>query len=220
MYICVIINCYLCYSIFVFVCILVVMSYDHIAPFTEGKSKKSKMWHKSIENSNKVFNRYYHPREQRVAMHYYADHIVYYFRKSALIQMHQIWPRELEKTSAQRFRSGEDMVISYIHHNMLLEENAGIPAFDKGKTIRWSNSRWRNSLRWSKILESDGIIGFCIQDEFKYSKDYSEIERETDHLTDVLCSKFFHSSPYEADSNPCLSVLRRNGLATNFNFFI
>lgn len=179
------------------------MSYDHVAPFTQAKNKKSKMWHKSIEISNDVFNKHYHPYEANTTMHYYADHIVYFFRKSALDYMHKIWDKDLEKTSAQKFRSENDMVISYLHHNMLLEEGAGVPVFDKGKTIRWTNDHKRNKSRWNKVVKNDNLTGFCIQDEFKYSKDIEEIENESKYLIDVLCSRFPTPSPFEKDSNPC-----------------
>lgn len=179
------------------------MSYDHIAPFTGGKNAKSKMWHKSMEVSNNALNRHYHPHEQKAAKHYYVDHIVYFFRKSALEYMHRIWGKELARTSAQKFRDENDMVTSYLHHNMLLEEGAGVPVFDKGKTIRWTNTRKRNTKRWNKISQNGNITGFCIQDEFKYNKNPADIEKESAYLLDLLCSRFPQPTPFERDPNPC-----------------
>lgn len=179
------------------------MSYDHIAPYTKGKSKKSRMWHKSIEVSNDVLNKHYHPYEAKTARHYYVDHIVYFFRKSALDYMHKIWSKELARTSAQKFRSENDMVISYLHHNMLLEEGAGVPVFEKGKTIRWTNTRKRNAAKWNKMSKNGNITGFCVQDEFKYGKNPGEIERESNYLVNLLCNRFPYQTSFERGPNPC-----------------
>ena len=177
------------------------MSYDHAAPFTRSRNPRSIPWHKMIEYSNNVLNKYYHPNAMDTR-HYYADHIVYFFRKSALEYMHSLWGPELDNTSGQRFRSEENMVISFLHHNVLLEENIGIAKFNPGKTIRWGNTHYKNVKRWNKIEKKH--ISFCIQDEFNYDGNEEEIINETKHLTSLLCSRYPTQSYFELSyDNPC-----------------
>lgn len=177
------------------------MSYDHAAPFIRAQLMKSYVWHKSIEYSNTILNKYYHPNDPET-QHYYADHIVYFFRKSALEYMHQLWGPELDDTSSQKFRSERNMVISFLHHNLILEENIGIPKFNLGKTIRWRNFREKNVKMWSKLKKD--YIGFCIQDEFNYDGHESDIVNETNFLTSLLCERFPNQSYFELSyDNPC-----------------
>ena len=178
------------------------MSYDHAAPFTHSRNKRSIPWHNSITYSNNKINSYYHPTNPGTR-HYYADHIVYFFRKSALEYMHQLWGPELDDTSSQKFRSERNMVISFIHHNLMIEENIAIPKFSIGKTIRWRNVHARNIRMWNKI-ENSTYLGFCIQDEFDYDGEEAEIMNEVTFLTKMLCKKFSSQSYFElSHSDPC-----------------
>ena len=178
------------------------MSYDHAAPFTRSRNKKSIPWHKTIAYSNTKINSLYHP-DNPETRHYYADHIVYFFRKSALEYMHQLWGPELDDTSSQKFRSEQDMVISFLHHNVLLEENIGFPKFELGKTIRWRNVHAKNVRAWGKVFNSS-YLGFCVQDEFDYNSDMGEIANETKYLNKLLCQRFPKQSYFElSHDNPC-----------------
>ena len=177
------------------------MSYDHAAPFTQSRNRKSIPWHNSITYSNKKINSYYHPTKPDTR-HYYADHIVYFFRKSVLEYMHQIWGPELDDTSSQKFRSERNMVISFIHHNLMIEENVAITKFNLGKTIRWRNSRAKNMRMWKKLEKN--YLAFCIQDEFDYNGRDEEIINETNYLNELLCNRFPRQSRFELiHDNPC-----------------
>lgn len=178
------------------------MSYDHAAPFEHGANPRSILWHKTMAYSNNYINKYYHP-DAMDTRHYYADHIVYFFRKSALEYMHSLWGPELDNTSSQKFRSEENMVISFLHHNLLIEENIGIAKFNLGKTIRWRNIHARNIRMWSKI-EKGSYLGFCVQDEFNYDESLSEIQNEVKFLTRLLCNRYPTQSYFELTyDNPC-----------------
>lgn len=178
------------------------MSYDHAAPFSHSRNARSIPWHNSITYSNDYINKHYHPNHPGTR-HYYADHIVYFFRKSALEYMHQIWGPELDDTSSQKFRSEHNMVISFLHHNVILEENIGIPKFNLGKTIRWRNVHMKNIKMWNKIT-NDTYLGFCIQDEFDYNGSPDEIKNEVVFLNKKLCQRFPNRSYFELSYNdPC-----------------
>jgi hypothetical protein len=80
----------------------------------------SKKWLAMLHTTNGILNAAYGEDKKRA----HLLHAPYVFYKSAFARVHAKWPKELNETTAHRFRAWNDVLMPYLHHYYVIHEGS------------------------------------------------------------------------------------------------
>lgn len=158
----------------------------------ETKEMQNNIWHESVGRTNRMISKYYYPGKI-VKKHHYAGHHCYFFDKNILRLVGDRYTKQIDKTTASKFRSENDVTVPILHASTALEEFGANIYRKHFAFLAWSEDHERNEASWNSLLGQESPCS-CINDEIDPSP---EGESEFENLRGKMCTIFPDPSPLE-----------------------
>ena len=155
-----------------------------------------KNWHKTITVSMETFKKQY--PQDNVNL-YYTAHQMYFYRRSVLKELHEIFKEKIDYTIRQHVRSQQDIVLNFLHGHYMAREGLGYPIFEHPSMLSFyviKGSLIKNKVGFDKMAKKD-VPFIVLNDEIKSKRDTKKVIKAAKHLEDNLEQIYPNKTPFE-----------------------
>ncbi|ELP94823.1 hypothetical protein EIN_247170 [Entamoeba invadens IP1] len=147
-----------------------------VAPNKEGE--KTSIWHRSVSTSNKLVSDKY--GNGNTLQHPYPSHHCYFMLTDTLNFMENTWKDNYTAARQNKFRKANDIVISFLHAAVTVEENKGEYVKQRRNFYFnwWTGNHTQNSYTMNHIAKKENYC-VCLNDDIA---DATNADREIEFL--------------------------------------